>query len=251
MTQVSTARPGVFLTAEWRYLAMVNYAADPSALTPYLPSGVELDAWEGETFVSLVGFWFRHARVWGWAVPFHRDFEEVNLRFYVRRKVDGEWRRGVVFIKELVPRRAVAAVARVFYNERYEALPMRHRIEFPREDPMRDVSAAYEWRFRGEWNGMRLRTTGDVQSIAAGSDVEFIAEHHWGYSMQRDGSCVEYEVEHPSWLVWRVEDCAVECDAAALYGPALAEALEGPPRSAFLAYGSPVVVRRGRRIRGT
>lgn len=37
--------------------------------------------------------------------------ERAQLRFYVRRRVDGEWRRGVMFIKEIVPRRAIAAAA--------------------------------------------------------------------------------------------------------------------------------------------
>src|ERR1039458_6438851 len=114
----------VFLTAEWRYLAMLNYEIDPKILAPFLPSGTELDFWNGKTFISMVGFLFQNTRPGGISIPFHRNFEEVNLRFYIRRKADDGWRRAVVFIKELVPRMAIALIARTFYNENYVALPI-------------------------------------------------------------------------------------------------------------------------------
>lgn len=248
MTEMAQGRSGVFLTAEWRYLVMLNFEVDPAVLRPYVPRGTELDPWEGSTLVSLVAFWFEKTRVKGWAVPFHTDFEEVNLRLYVRRKGPEGWRRGVVFIKEIVPRRAIAAVARVFYNERYVSLPMRHRFAFPQEDRERDVGVEYAWRHRGQWESVRATASGLPQEMGAGSLEEFITEHYWGYSAQRDGSCMEYEVEHPRWRVWPVTSHALECDAAALYGRTLGESLGAPAHSAFVALGSPITVRRGRAI---
>jgi uncharacterized protein YqjF (DUF2071 family) len=91
------AEPGPFLTAEWRDLAMLNYEIDAAVLRPFVPAGTELDAWGGRTFVSVVGFRFLGTRVRGVPVPGHRDFEELNLRFYVRRVADDGPRRGVVF----------------------------------------------------------------------------------------------------------------------------------------------------------
>src|SRR4026208_556537 len=93
-----------FLTAEWRRLAMLSFEIDPRVLSPLVPAGTELDEWQGRTFASLVGFLFLDTRVFGLAVPFHRNFEEVNLRFYVRRMASDGLRRGVVFVKEIVPR---------------------------------------------------------------------------------------------------------------------------------------------------
>src|SRR5262245_30634025 len=119
----------VFLTAEWRYLAMINYQVDPSILQASVPAGTELDQWRGRTFVSLVGFLFLKTRVLGLRIPFHENFEEINLRFYVRRRGAEGWRRGVVFIREIVPRQAIATAARIFYNENYAARRMSHRIE--------------------------------------------------------------------------------------------------------------------------
>jgi len=121
-------RSRVFLTGEWRYLAMLNYRVEPALLEPLVPCGTTLDRWQGATYVSLVGFLFRDTRVLGAPIPLHRDFEEVNLRFYVSREVDGEMRRGVTFIREIVPRLAIATVARLAYNEPYVTLPMRHDI---------------------------------------------------------------------------------------------------------------------------
>src|SRR6185437_11165669 len=102
----------VFLSAVWRQLAMLNYRVDPALLAPYLPAGTTLDLWRGDAFISVVGLLFDDTRVLHVPIPFHITFPEVNLRCYVRREVGGETRRGVVFIRELVPRAAIAFVAR-------------------------------------------------------------------------------------------------------------------------------------------
>src|SRR5271154_1668882 len=167
--------PKIFLTAEWRWLAMLNYEIDPMALASFVPAGTELDFWNGKAFVSLVGFLFQRTRVGGISIPFHRNFEEINLRFYVRRKADDGWRRGVVFIKELVPRSAIAFVARKFYNENYIALPMSHRIEKVREDIK---SVSYSWQLNGREDFLKLAVHGQAQPLVDGSIQEFITEHY-------------------------------------------------------------------------
>src|SRR6185295_273969 len=137
-----------FLTAEWRHLVMLNYEIDPAILRRFVPRGTELDAWNGKTFVSLVGFLFLNTRVMGLPIPFHENFEEINLRFYVRRKADEGWRRGVVFIKEIVPRAAIAWVARWLYNENYVALPTGHALVRSLDDQKNIESAKYFWTFQ-------------------------------------------------------------------------------------------------------
>jgi len=238
-----------FLTAEWRHLAMLSYEVDPALLAPYVPAGCELDAWDGRTLVSVVGFLFLRTRVLGVPVPLHRDFEEVNLRFYVRRKADHGWRRGVVFIKELVPRPAIAWIARAVYGENYVALPMRHVVPGTNvQDPAR---VAYDWRRDGRWEGVAAVFSGAPVVPADDSEEAFITEHYWGYTRQKDGNTVEYQVEHPRWGVWRAREASLSCDVAALYGPGFVAALSGRLRTAFVADGSAVVVRRGRRLNGT
>ena len=228
----------VFLTAEWRHLAMLNYVVDPTVLKRFVPPRMELDFYGGDTFVSIVGFGFLNTRVFGWAFPFHRNFEEVNLRFYVRRHVTDGWRRGVVFIREFVPRRAIALVARTCYGEPYTALPMRHKIEQTTEK----ICVEYGWQRQGRWECVRAVAEGQSRPVENGSLDEFITEHYWGYTA-REAKCSEYQVEHPRWQVWRALEAKLEAEVTTLYGDAFVGSLSSPPVSAFIADGSPVVVR--------
>lgn len=235
-----------FLTAEWRWLAMMNFEVPPELLRPWLPRGVELDPWHGKTLVSLVGFRFLDTRVMGVAIPGHRDFDEVNLRFYVRRRMPDGWRRGVVFVRELVPRTLIAAVARVVYGEPYLAVPMRHRIE-PENGPPGLVE--YAWTFRGEPCHLRVETQGGLRPLRSGEEAEFITEHYWGYTKRRDGSTSEYEVTHPSWRVMEVRASSFSAPVGELYGREFRDILAGQPVSALLAEGSGITVKQGARLR--
>jgi uncharacterized protein YqjF (DUF2071 family) len=237
-------RPPPFLTAEWRHLAMLNFEIDPKVLRPFVPVGTELDDWQGRTYVSMVGFLFLNTRVFGVAIPWHRNFEEVNLRFYVRRKAEEGWRRAVVFVKELVPRVAIALTAKILYGENYAAVPMRHHLE--QQAGGRQVS--YSWWFGGRENRMQVSVAGDAVEVAAGSDVEFITEHYWGYARRRGGRTTEYRVEHPRWQVSLATACQLDCDVAGLYGSQFVEFLQTAPASAFLADGSAVTVYRGKSL---
>lgn len=241
----SMGTEAVFLSAEWRHLAMLNYRVDAALLSEFMPRGTELDRWNGQVFVSLVGFRFLKTKVWGMPIPLHSNFDEVNLRFYVRRHAEEDKRRGVVFIREIVPRRAIAMVARTFYNEKYVALPMAHEIAANGDGKL---AVSYRWRRAGAWAAMRVEAVGEPQPLVDGSEEQFITEHFWGYAAQKDGSTLEYRVSHPSWRVWTARRAGFSGDVEALYGPKLAAVLRQPPNSAFLAEGSPVTVRRGRRL---
>ncbi len=229
---MSSARP--FLTAEWRNLALLNFEADPQTLHPWLPPGTELDFFEGRTFVSLVGFRFLNTRIAGIPIPFHRNFEEVNLRFYVRFRGPEGWRRGVAFVRELVPRRAIAWVAQRRYNEPYLAIPM--ASEAPEGLP---GVVAYRWKVSDAWMGLRM-------AVGAEADVSdeagFIAEHFWGYGRSENGQLIQYRVEHPTWRLFRADHVALEGPVPSFYGSPFAEIIAGPPRSSFCADGSAVSV---------
>lgn len=244
-------RRAPFLTAEWRHLLMLNYPVERELLEPFVPAGTTLDTYKGRAYVSLVGFLFLKTRLLGVAVPWHQDFEEVNLRFYVRRFAGDDWRRGVVFIKEIVPKAAIALVARLVYNENYVSLPMRHQVPSGASESTDQPSAIeYGWDFKGQWHNLRAEVSGEPAPVAPGSLEEFITEHYWGYAAQRDGGCVEYQVEHPRWRVWPAHSAAFEGNVAALYGEAFVSALSGAPASAFVAEGSAVTVFKGQRIQG-
>jgi uncharacterized protein YqjF (DUF2071 family) len=238
--------PGKFLTAQWRDLLMLNFEISPEIVRPFVPQGTELDTWNGKTFVSVVGFRFLYTRLLGVPIPFHRNFDEVNLRFYVRRHALEGWQRGVVFIKEIVPRWMVSCVARTVYNENYVTRRMRHEVTPP--TPQAPGRVEYKWKNDGQWNRISATIAGEPAFARPQSEETFITEHYWGYTRQRDGGTVEYQVEHPPWRVWQAEGVEFDCDAKAMYGPEFALALSRKPSSAFVAEGSGVVLRRGRRL---
>jgi uncharacterized protein len=235
-----------FLTARWEHLVLLNYSVDPALLRPLVPQATELDSWDGQTLVSLVAFRFLDTRLLSLPIPGHRHFEEANLRFYVRRRgPDGVWRRAVVFIRELVPRWAIATVARIVYNEPYLAVPMTHSLAI---SPATGGTVTYGWRFRGAVYTLTATVQGAASPFRPGSEAEFITEHYWGYTRQRDGGTLEYQVEHIPWLVWTTTHAAFSGPVTPLYGSDFDRVLSAAPRSAYVALGSPVAVHHGVRL---
>ncbi len=232
----------VFLSAEWRDLVILNYEVEPNLLYRYVPHGTTLDSFNGRTYLSLVGFRFCNTKLLGcFPVPFHTNFDEVNLRFYVRRKVGNDVRRGVVFIAEVVPRRAIAMTARLVYGEKYTHLPMKHRIE----TQGLNKTTEYRWKVGDQWCTLFAETVGLPSQPQEGSLEQFITEHFWGYSTRRSSGCVEYHVSHVPWQVRASANAGFEGEISALYGGELATVLQRRPDCTFVADGSPVIVFQG------
>lgn len=229
-----------FLRAEWRKLLLVNYSIDPDLLRPHLPAGTELDLWNNTCYVSLVGFMFKNTRMMGIKVPFHVNFEEVNLRFYVRRYHEGQWRRGVVFVREIVPRAAITLVANTLYNENYVTMPMQHR--WTPLDGAQEV--AYEFKFREQWQTFSVIATEHAEPMLPGSEPEFITEHYWGYARVNEHKTNEYEVTHPRWQHYPVTKYEVNVDFGQVYGATFAHLSKATPVSVMLAEGSEITVEK-------
>lgn len=239
--------PRPFLTARWEHLVFLSYDCPAALLEPHVPRGTVLDSWQGRTFVSLVAFLFTETRVRGFPIPCHTTFEEVNLRFYVKHETDtNEVRRGVVFIKELVPKRMIAAVARSVYNEPYVAVPMSSVIDL---DGPRGGLIAYFWSLNRQPYGIQATVPpGAPAETEPGSLAGFITEHYWGYTRQLDGGTMEYQVAHDRWPAWEPSAWAMEGDMGAIYGAEFAPILSQKPASVLVAPGSAVAVGRGTRL---
>jgi uncharacterized protein len=232
-----------FLQAEWRKLAMANYAVDRKLLEQYLPQRTEIDLWNEVCYVSLVGFKFHKTKVKGFSIPFHVDFEEVNLRFYVRYRENGEWRRGVVFIKEIVPRPALTFVANNVYKENYETMPMGHSWTTSGDS----LIVEYKWK-KNQWNSLKVVTDNNAAIVKDGSEEEFITEHYWGYTKVSKNKTSEYGVEHPKWAVYGTRDYLINVDFGDVYGEDFNFLMTDKPKSVFLAEGSEIIVREGRPV---
>ncbi|MCB0516387.1 MAG: DUF2071 domain-containing protein [Chitinophagales bacterium] len=236
-----------FLKAEWRKLAIANYTLDKSVLTDFIPFGTELDLWNGNCFVSLVGFMFKNTKLLGVKIPYHIDFEEVNLRFYVKRLENNTWKRGVVFIKEIVPKRALTFVANTIYNENYETMPMNHI--WRENENSKEIE--YSWKKNGAEHSFKVNASKESYTIAPGSETEFITEHYWGYAKISSKKSNEYEVTHPRWNVYEVKDFEINVDFGAVYGKSFEFLNLMKPHSVMLAEGSEITVESKKTIKNT
>jgi uncharacterized protein len=234
-----------FLTAKWQNLIMANYEIDPKILEKYIPEGTELDLWQGRCYVSLVGFMFLNTKVLGIGFPFHRDFEEVNLRFYVKYPHPTEGvRRGVVFIKEIVPKRMITAIANTFYNENYQTMKMAHE----ETETDNTLKIKYLWHYQNHWNSLRIEAEKEKSLALPNSEELFITEHYWGYAGEKGVKTTEYNVQHPSWNIHKITDFTIDCAFEKLYGLEFSVLKNLKPTSVFLAEGSDISVLKGKKI---
>jgi uncharacterized protein YqjF (DUF2071 family) len=229
-----------FLTAKWLDLVMANYAVDPSKLCEYVPEGLVLDFWNDECFVSIVAFKFYETRVLNLTIPFHTDFLEANLRFYVKRKMEDELRRGAVFIKEIVPRRAISLVARFAYGEPYETWEMQHS--------QTQKHLSYGWSKNSIENNIKIEIGKNTGVPSEDSLSSFIIEHYWGYTRRGSDRTDEYKVEHPKWELFEANQPEIKIDFTRTYSEKFTFLQNTEPKSVLLAKGSEIAVYKGERI---
>lgn len=232
------------LTADWRDLVMLSYEIDPLLLVPHVPGGTSLDFHDGRALVTLVGLRMLNLRVAGIPVPFLQEFEQVNFRFYVWRREGHQLRRGVVFIREIVPSASMTLGARLLFNEHYVTAPMRHEVA----DPEHGGQVTYEWQAGGRWNRLSAQQLGAAGPMPPASIEAFVKDRPWGYAQQRDGSTLEYFVEHPDWDVRAADAPVLECGVDEAFGRRFVSTLARPPISAFVAVGSEATVHPGRKL---
>ena len=232
----------IFLSATWQHLVMMNYEVDPAILQPHLPPYTIVDLFEGKALVSVVGFLFNNTKVFGVRWPFHTNFEEVNLRYYLKNFDGQQWKRGVGFISEIVPKPIIAVIANNLYNEHYSTAKMNHKI-VTHEDTL---SVTYNWKTKKTgWNNLSVKAGSNAQPIKKGSEEEFIFENYYGYNGLNKSTTIKYGVEHPRWQVYPVKSFQLQCDVAKLYGPEFVPFIENAtPHSVFLAKGSDVIIRK-------
>jgi uncharacterized protein YqjF (DUF2071 family) len=233
----------IFLKANWENLIMANYAIDPLLLQPYLPNGVELDFYQNKTYVSLVGFMFKNTSLFGIPIPFFGSFEEINLRFYVR-KVDGrKIKKGVVFINETVPYKIVALLANKLFKEHYISIPTKSSINIGA-----NKNIQYDWKSKGKWNSISVYSEAKKYKIEASTIEEFIFERYFGFTKLDESLTQEYQINHPNWMTNKIIRAEVKCDFENMYGKPFASLNDTIPDSILLAEGSSISVNWERQL---
>jgi uncharacterized protein YqjF (DUF2071 family) len=201
--------------------------------------------------LSLVAFHFADNRVLGVPIPFAREYDQINLRFYVRRRLeDGGWRRGVVFLRELAPAKPVVAGARFVYGERYDCVPVTARVRPPGAAGTRGGRAVYRWRDRHQVHRLAVDFHGPAALPGPGSLEDFLTDRHFGY-VSAERATREYRVDHPPWRVWPATDARLSHGIADAFGRRFERALDRAPLSAFVAEGSRMELHRPHALAGT
>lgn len=226
-----------FLRANWENLIMANYEIEPSTLAPYLPKGVELDFYNNKTYVSLVGFMFKNTRLFELPIPFFGSFEEINLRFYVKKIENRKIKKGVVFINETVPFKIVALLANKLYKEHYISIPTKNSIDITEN---KDIK--FEWKINDRWNSLAVKSDTNKYKIEQGTIEEFIFERYFGFTKLSDISTQEYKIHHPKWMTHKILNSKIDCDFRSMYGDSFSILNNQTPDSILLAEGSQVSV---------
>jgi uncharacterized protein YqjF (DUF2071 family) len=228
----------IFLKANWENIIMVNYEIAPEILMPYLPKGVELDLYEGKTYVSLVGFMFKKTKLFNVPIPKLGTFEEINLRFYVTRTEGNTIKRGVVFINETIPYKIVAWMANKLYNEHYTVVPAKHSI-------FKDATnqkIKFEWLSNKKWSSIYVENEMSSQTMKKNTLEKFIYEHYYGYTKVSNYITGEYRLHHQSWEIHKMLDYKIDCDFKAMYGNSFSVLNDTKPTAVFIAKGSSVAI---------
>ena len=224
------------LKAEWKKLLMINYVVDQNILLPYLPKGTELDLYNNECYVSLVGFKSENTKFMGIKFPFHGNFEEINLRFYVQHNDGGTIKHGVVFIKEIVYSPITAYFASNLFNEKYVSREMRHIY-----DPeIVSQILRYEWKEK-KFNKFRVEGSLRVRPVEPESETEFFTERHYSYTKTPNRKkTAEMYLEHPRWEDSRIYSYRVNVNFKAAFGKRFEFLNTTEPKSVLLVEGSDI-----------
>ena len=239
-----TSTPGKkLITAKFSELVAVNFQIDPKILEPRVPRGLELDFFHDETYVSLVAMMLRDVRVWGIPIHIATGVEKFNLRFYVRRRLGDEIRRGSCFIKDYVSSGSAAWILGSLYKSDFHKMKMKH--DNSGFDGLADSvpSADYSWKVNDNWNRLRVKGLNRIQNTGRDTKHGFFLDHDYEYA-QRKGKTLEYSSSRPKWTIWNAAQASFQCDVKQLFGLEFAKALGRRPASVFLSRGSDVTTYR-------
>ncbi|HET8854857.1 MAG TPA: DUF2071 domain-containing protein [Salinimicrobium sp.] len=227
------------LTCHWRNLAFANYIISPEILEKYLPSYTKIDYFDRKCYVSLVGFQFKDIEIAGVKIPFYTDFEEINLRFYVKRFDGTTWRKGTVFISEIADKSVLKILANSFLHEKYQTLKTKQEVK----ENSDFIETGYSWKAGRNWQSIEMIGENSPKLVAEGTEPHFIMDRPWGYQKYDALTTNEYEVSHPQWKILPVSTFDINVDFKESFGSAFSILNGILPHSVILAEGSLVSVK--------
>jgi hypothetical protein len=223
------------MTASWKRLINMTYAVSPELLLPHVPAGVTLDCIDGKAFVGLVPFSFENVTMNRLRIPFHQSFPEINLRFYVKHRLG----RGVVFLRECAPKRAVVWLARKKYNEPYCCKKMKEKVRMFTDGTF---SVAHSLWSNGIKNTVEVTARTTPVFPDKNSSAHYFKELELGFGIAHNKQTMLYRIHHPEWEVFPVVSYALNMNFGAVFGEKWAFLSAEKPLDVSLVKGSAVTV---------
>ena len=118
-----------FMAQKWENLLFLHWPVSKESLESTIPEDLEVDLFEGEAWLSVVGFRLSELRIKPFVQIPWKDFSELNLRTYVR---DQAGRRGVWFYSLDSSDLLAVVGARLLYglNYRYASIDHNQKNDF-------------------------------------------------------------------------------------------------------------------------
>ena len=222
------------LTAYWTNLLAATFEADETLLNKFLPRGTELNTWHGKYLISIVAFMFSKPAILNISAPFYRSFEEINLRFYVRYKENDQWKKGVVFIKEIAPARIIGLTAGWLYQENFIYLPLKHK--FYANNKCQYIS--YSCKVKNQWGHLNMVCSSKDNEPGSERVQTFVRDHYWGYTKKSNNNTAEFLIEHRLWKIYQATDYDLNLNIGEIYGKDFTDLFLQKPISVILMDGS-------------
>lgn len=205
---------------QWRDVLFLHWPAPPQWLSDQLPAGLAVDTFQGEAWVSLVGFRLQQVRLRGWpALPFCSQMLELNFRTYVRHR--GE--PAIHFLAMHADHRLLVAAARCLTPLPYSLAQLAYA----------GPDTACSFFCRPHYSRTPLLAAqfslgdGRRQAIPGTLD-DWLTERYVAYVAGRDGDLLRMPVSHESWRLREIALRHCELDLQPLHGrPALCHYSDG------------------------
>jgi len=186
--------PGPWVMAQsWHDLLFAHWPVDASVLRRLIPPQLQIDTFEGQSWLAIVPFRMTGVRLHGTPpLPWISAFPEMNVRTYVTH---GE-KPGVWFFSLDAGNSLAVAIARAWFHLPYFRARMRC-VE-------RDGWIRYQSKrtHRGAPTGLlegRYRPIGEVFAAHRGTLEHFLTERYCLYTADARERIIRGEIHHSPW----------------------------------------------------
>ena len=226
------------ISSEFRKVALLNYIIPQEVIEKYLPKHTKPDLYNGNCFISLVGFQVKKLKLNDVKVPLIKDFDEIDLQIYVKHFNGASWEKGVVVISRIFDQPGLAPLTNTIFQTNYISHPSKSEVK----EDQHGLEVKYSWQFDGKEQSFSVKSNNLAAPYDKGTEAAFILDRSLGFIRVTEEETLKYPVTHASWHLYTVEEYAVDVDFSRQYDPALNLLNSRIPHSVILTEGSTVEI---------